>query len=276
MRNLGIFFLRYYSFFLFLALEVIAFSLIFKNNSYQGASYFNSANNVSAELYSISSNPKSFIDLKSINDSLAKENADLKSKLTSEFYSNSVIKGSKNDSLRFQQYEYVLAKVVNNGIQKRNNYMTIDRGSLHGIESGMGVICGDGIVGVVKDVSKHYSTVMSFLHKDSKVSAQLNSSKDFGSLVWEGYNPKVATLKDIPTHVKVKMGDSVTTTGFSRYPSNTMIGRVAYIEQKSGDNFHNIQVSLSTNFSTLRYVYVVIDDLSKEKEKLEAMEEQAK
>jgi rod shape-determining protein MreC len=276
MRNLWIFFLRYYSFFLFLVLEGIAFTLIINNNSYQGASYFNSANTVSAELYEYVSNAKSFLYLKSVNDSLAKENALLKNQLKAEYYSNVSIRGTKRDSLRFQQYHYVQATVVNNNINKRNNYITIDRGYLHGIQKGMGVISGDGVVGVVKDVSAHYSTIMSFLHKDAKISAQLNNTKDFGSLVWEGYNPRMATLKDVPTHVKVKLGDSVTTTGYSRYPQNTMIGRVAHVEQRSGDNFHNIDVVLSNNFSTLRYVYVVIDDLAKEKESLESKLEEAK
>jgi rod shape-determining protein MreC len=276
MRNLWIFFLRYYSFFLFLVLEGIAFTLIINNNSYQGASYFNSANTVSAELYEYVSNAKSFLYLKSVNDSLAKENALLKNQLKAEYYSNASIRGTKRDSLRFQQYHYVQATVVNNNINKRNNYITIDRGYLHGIQKGMGVISGDGVVGVVKDVSAHYSTIMSFLHKDAKISAQLNNTKDFGSLVWEGYNPRMATLKDVPTHVKVKLGDSVTTTGYSRYPQNTMIGRVAHVEQRSGDNFHNIDVVLSNNFSTLRYVYVVIDDLAKEKESLESKLEEAK
>jgi rod shape-determining protein MreC len=133
MRNLWIFFLRYYSFFLFLVLEGIAFTLIVNNNSYQGASYFNSANAMAAKLYSVSTGARSFLDLKSVNDSLAQENARLRSQLKSEYYSNEVIAGTRRDSLRFQNYHYVLAKVVNNSINKRNNYITIDRGSLHGI-----------------------------------------------------------------------------------------------------------------------------------------------
>ncbi|MFN5705863.1 MAG: rod shape-determining protein MreC [bacterium] len=275
MRNLWIFFLRYYAIFLFLFLEVIAFTLIINNNSYQGASYFNSANIVAANIYSSLSDVESYVHLKSVNDSLAIENARLKNQLKSERYSNKVIKGIVTDSASIQRYKYLQAKVVNNTTMKRNNYITLDKGYIHGVRKNMGVICGDGIVGIVKDVSEHFSTVISFLHKDSKLSAQLNSTKDFGSLVWEGVNPREGLLKDIPTHVKITTGDSVTTTGFSSiFPEGVMIGKVKNAEQKSGDNFHNVEVSLSTNFSALRYVYVVTDILSTEKIRLEAKEEE--
>ena len=271
MRNLGIFFIRYYSFFLFLFLEVIAFSMLFNSNNYQSASFFNSSNKISGKIFSISSNVESFINLSIVNDSLSIENARLKNQVLSERYSNKINTGVYTDtSMSFQQYTYIQAKVINNTILKRNNYLTLNRGRIHGIRKNMGVICGDGIVGIVKDVSDHYCSVISFLHKDSRISAQLNSSKDFGSLVWDGLNPKIASLRDIPTHVKVKIGDSITTTGFSSiFPENVMVGKVISVSQKNGDNFFEVSINLSTNFSTLRYVYVVSDILADEKVKIE-------
>jgi rod shape-determining protein MreC len=272
MRNLWLFFLRYYAFFLFLALEAFAIVLMVNNNSYHSASYFNSSNNVSAKFFEYLSYSRSFVNLQTLNDSLSKENAYLRNLVLASPYSNKVNRIYINDSI-MRRYTYIEAKVINNSVNKRNNYITLDRGSLHGIREKMGVICGDGIVGTIKDVSEHFCTVISFLHKDSKVSAQLNSSNEYGSLVWEGRNPKFASLKDIPTHVKVKLGDSVSTTGFSqKFPKNVFIGRVIKCDLKSGDNFYNIEVALSTNFTTLRYVYVVEDNFAEELKKLELME----
>ncbi len=272
MRNLWLFFLRYYAFFLFLALEAFAIVLMVNNNSYHGASYFNSSNNISARVFEYVSNARSFVNLQSLNDSLSKENARLRNLLLSSPYSNKVNRVYVGDST-MRRYTYIEAKVINNSVNKRNNYITLDRGSLHGIREKMGVICGDGIVGTVKDVSEHFCTVISFLHKDSKISAQLNASKEYGSLVWEGRNPKFASLKDIPTHVKVKIGDSVSTTGFSqKFPKEVFIGRVIKCDLNSGDNFYNIEVALSTNFPTLRYVYIVEDNFAEELKKLEVKE----
>jgi rod shape-determining protein MreC len=245
--------------------------MLFNSNNYQSASFFNSSNKISGKIFSISSNVESFINLSIVNDSLSIENARLKNQVLSERYSNKINTGVYTDtSMSFQQYTYIQAKVINNTILKRNNYLTLNRGRIHGIRKNMGVICGDGIVGIVKDVSDHYCSVISFLHKDARISAQLNSSKDFGSLVWDGLNPKIASLRDIPTHVKVKIGDSITTTGFSSiFPENVMVGKVNSVSQKNGDNFFEVSINLSTNFSTLRYVYVVSDILADEKVKIE-------
>lgn len=273
MRNLWLFFLRYYAFFLFLALEAFAIVLMINNNSYHSASYFNSANNISADLYSRIANAKSYVNLQETNDSLSRENARLLNLLLSSPYANNVKKGVVIDSTTQRRYSYIEAKVVNNTVKNRNNYLTLDRGFLQGVRPKMGVICGNGIVGTVKDVNEHFCTVISFLHKDSRISARLNSTKDYGSLVWEGLNPRFATLKDIPTHVKVKLGDSVSTTGYSqKFPENVFVGRVVKCDLKSGDNFYNIEVALSTNFSTLRYVYIVEDNFAKELQNLENKE----
>ncbi|MCF8285058.1 MAG: rod shape-determining protein MreC [Sphingobacteriales bacterium] len=273
MRNLWLFFLRYYAFFLFLILEAFAIVLMINNNSYHSASYFNSANNISADVFAYVSNAKSFVNLQTVNDSLSKENARLLNLLLSSPYSNGVKKITKSDSSTLRRYSYIEAKVMNNSVHNRNNYLTLDRGSLQGVKPKMGVICGNGIVGTVKDVNEHFCTVISFLHKDSRISARLSATKDFGSLVWDGENPRFASLKDIPTHVKVKLGDSVTTTGYSqKFPENIFVGRVVRCELKSGDNFYNIEVALSTHFSTLRYVYIVEDNFAKELADLESKE----
>lgn len=273
MRNLWLFFLRYYAFFLFLALEAIAIVLMVNNNSYHSASYFNSANAVSADVYTKVADAKTFINLQTVNDSLSKENARLLNLLFSSPYSNTIKRVVVGDSTSQRRYTYIEAKVVNNSVNNRNNYLTLDRGSLQGVKPKMGVICGNGIVGTVKDVNEHFCTVISFLHKDSKISARLNSTKDYGSLVWEGLNPRFAQLKDIPTHVKVKLGDSVTTTGYSqKFPENIFVGRVVKCDLKSGDNFYNIEVALSTSFSTLRYVYIVEDNFAEELSNLESKE----
>ena len=127
-----------------------------------------------------------YINLKETNESLARENAHLRSMLVSNNYSLHASDTTVKDTTYLQQYSYIEARVVNNSINRRNNYLTLDKGSLHGITTDMGVISSDGVVGIVKDVSPHYCTVMSVLHKNSKVSARLLHTNYFGSLVWNG------------------------------------------------------------------------------------------
>ena len=67
----------------------------------------------------------------------------------------------------------ISAEVINNSVHKPNNYITIDKGRNDGVKKGMGVISSSGVVGIVKETSRHFSTILSILHSKSKVSVEL-------------------------------------------------------------------------------------------------------
>src|ERR1700761_5282897 len=184
MRNLWIFISKYNAFFLFLIFEVSSLIIFIQYNSFQKATFINSANGVTGNLYSKMSQFSSYLSLKEVNDSLANENARLRDQLKGSFYVDTLQKHKVNDTIYKQQYEYIVARVINNSIDRINNYLTINRGSNQGIAKGMGVMCGRGIVGKVVFVSAHFSIVQSLLHKDSQFSAMLANNKEIGSVVW--------------------------------------------------------------------------------------------
>jgi rod shape-determining protein MreC len=173
------------------------------------------------------------------------------------------------DTLQKQQYTYITAKVVNSSTTLPNNFLTINKGTADGIKPEMGVICGSGVVGIVQQVSTHYSTVMTLLHTKSKVSAKINANGFYGSLVWgEELNAHESILKDIDKTVPVKKGDTISTTEFSAlFPAGIMIGKVIESKLNPGSNFNAIKVGLSTNFNNLSYVYVV-DNLKKNEQRI--------
>src|SRR3546814_17805470 len=72
-------------------------------------------------------------------------------------------------SVQHQQYTYITAKVVNNTVIYRNNYLTLNRGAADGVKSGMGVMGPKGVAGIINDVSEHFSTAYSVLHKDVRI-----------------------------------------------------------------------------------------------------------
>ena len=82
----------------------------------------------------------------------------------------------------------------------------------------MGVICPDGVVGIVKDVSEHYCSVISFLHKDSRISARIRKNGYIGSMVWGGTDDAHGQLTDIAKHVKLAPGDTIVTSSFCHLP----------------------------------------------------------
>jgi rod shape-determining protein MreC len=215
---------------------------------------------------------KEYVNLRKVNNDLALENSKLRSLLPSAYYIDTAGINNIKDSLHHQQYSYITAKVINNSVNKRNNYLTLNIGGLQGIRPEMGVVCSEGIVGIVKDTSKHFCSVISFLHKDAKLSAKLKKSGYIGSLVWDGYDATVASLKDIALHVKLAKGDTIVTSSYSSiFPEDIMIGRVEDFQTKAGENFYDITIKLSTDFSKLSYVYVVNNLLKQEQESLEQL-----
>ncbi|PCH66374.1 MAG: rod shape-determining protein MreC [Bacteroidetes bacterium] len=272
MRSLFLFIIKFHAFFLFISLEIIAGYCIFQYNYYHRSSFLNSTNSIASGLYSAKDSFKEYLKLGKVNDQLLQENAILRTLVKKSFYYNHVEGITIEDSTREQLYRYIAAKVINNSTNKRNNYLTLNRGSIHGIEKNMGVISSNGIVGIVKDVSEHFSTVLSLLHKDAKISSKLDKDNYPGETTWDGSLPTQAELSKIPNHIKLNKGDHVVTTGFSSiFPEGISIGTVDAFHLIQGESSYSITLNLSTNFRTLDYVYLIKNVFSKEQLELESI-----
>jgi len=205
MRNLFIFIGKNHFILLFLILEIFSISLIVKNNEPQHTNYISTSNEVFAKVFSVNQAIGKYFYLSQINNELAEENAILHK---NQFYSKidkSIVSGSVTDTVTDQQYEYIVAKVINNSTNRIQNYITLNKGSRQGIEANMAVICPKGIVGIVTQVSQNFSTVMSVLHSQYRVSATFKRNTFFGSILWNGKDYQIASLTEIPFHVKFKI-----------------------------------------------------------------------
>lgn len=276
MRNLFRFLTKNSFIFLFLLLEVVAFSLLVQNNNYQSSKVLNSSNFLVGNLYATINNIDEYFSLKEENQKLADQNAKLQSTNVSSFMKVFGRMVQINDTTYFQSYVYSSAKVINNSTNKRQNYLTLDKGGINGIQSEMGVISSKGVVGIVKNVSEHFSSVMSVLHEKTKISAKIKKSGYYGSLIWEGGNYREAELKDIPNHVKLEVGDTIVTSGYSSiFPENILIGTVKEFDLPKGNNFYNIKVEFTEDYKNVSHVYIVRSLLKEERQKLEAQNEEA-
>jgi rod shape-determining protein MreC len=255
---------------LFLFLWFFCLYLVFLNNRFQQVYIVNSSNNVAAFVLESMHEVSEYLSLKETNASLSRENAELRGKLASNFYTLSVRDSQVSDSGFIQQYTYTTARVVNSTINRRNNYLTLDKGSQQGIKPDMGVISSDGVVGIVKDVSEHYCTVMSLLHKNSRVSTRFKKSNYFGSVIWSGEDSRKAELLEVAKHVKFKKGDTLVTTVFSTvFPEGVPVGTVSEFELEDDANFYKIDIKLATDYARLSHVYIVKNLLKDEQRKLE-------
>jgi rod shape-determining protein MreC len=273
MRNLLIFITKYNAFFLFVIFELSALIIYVKYNSFQKASFINSTNKVTGTLYAQVDELYGYLSLRETNDSLARENARLRSQLKASFYIDSVNKKQVTDTIYQQQYTYIEAKVVNNSTNRSNNYITINRGSKQGVAKGMGVICSSGLVGKVVFVGEHMSIVQSLLHKDSRFSAMLAKTKEIGYIEWsDDLDPHKGFMKDVSNNAQPHVGEEVVTSEYSLFPEGIPIGKISNLHTKTGGFALNMEVKLAVDFGKLQYVNVVINKLAPEQAGLEAQQ----
>ena len=157
-----------------------------------------------------------------------------------------------------KMYDMATAHVVFNTINKTHNYIIIDKGKKDGITPDMAVLSPNGVAGVVSDVSDNFSTVISLLNPNSRISARIMPVNQIGTVVWIGYDPAVAQIIDIPQHLMVAVGDSVVTSGYSDvFPKDLLIGTVMEKYDNPNNTFLTIKIRLATDFRNLNNVYLI-------------------
>jgi rod shape-determining protein MreC len=269
-KNLLAFLIRHNFFFVFILLQVACVFLMVTDGGLHGSRVLNSSNEAVATLYSAAAGTKEYFFLKKENDVLASENALIRNLLKSNYNIIPLTEYEKRDTLYRQQYTYMSAKVVNSSVDKRRNFLTLNIGSDQGIGHDMAVMSPDGIVGIVTDVSQNFASVMSILHKDIKVNCELKRDGSYGPLIWDGVDYRYCLLTDIPTHAKIKAGDTVLTSELSGiFPQGIMVGTIVSYERKQNDAFYTVKVKLSTDLKKVNHVYVIKNKYKGERDSLE-------
>ncbi len=270
MQNLILFITRSRVIIVFLLLEIFCLHLIVNYNKNQRDIFINSSNLFAGWIYDKGNNIREFVRLKDLADSLATENARLRTQLDKFTFDTYQQSDTIKDSIYLQEYSYLTAKVINNSITYWDNKITLNKGSNDGIKSGMGIISNNGIVGIVQRTSKHFSQGISLLNSGIRISATHKNSGQFGTLYWDGRDSKSLSLKDVPKYAKVAVGDSIISNRYSAlFPEGLPIGIIDTFWVESGTNFYHIELELLINFSKLDRVYVVDYLFKQEQESLE-------
>ncbi|MCB0698307.1 MAG: rod shape-determining protein MreC [Chitinophagales bacterium] len=278
MRNFILFIRRFSNLLLFLLLEVICIVLIGRTNTMQGNDIMSSANYTLASMYEQRDDMAYYFALRRMNDSLMNENLRLRQQLTAYRQvdtltdsTGKVVTYNKDSQrvVKYADYVYHSAKVINNTVGAVNNFITINRGEADGVKKDMAVVSASGAVGRIIHTSKHYASAISILSKKQQVSARLKDGT-VGHVIWKGQRPDELTMRDVPEQIKVKKGDSVFTTEFSFFPPDVLIGVIYKIETVKSKNLKILHLRTATNFRRIQYVYVVENKMAEERLQLEA------
>lgn len=269
MRNLFLFLREHYFYFLFLFLEGVSLILLFNYNDFQGSALYKVSDSVSGSVTSLSSSISEYFSLRKTNKQLVEELAKLHSRLPEAYYITDRGMYDRRDTVIKLEYRYISAKVISNSTNKRNNFLMINKGSLHGVENHMGVILGNKIVGQVVSVSPHFSWIMSMLNKDSRISGKFRKNNQLVNVEWGGGSYRIGQVKEIPKHVVIQKGDTIVTSGNSDiFPEGLMIGTIEDFRIATDENFNHGEILFATDFNSLGYVEVVVDLMRREKEDL--------
>lgn len=274
MKNLLDLLFRYYGFMLFVVLQAISISLVVTYNKYQQSKLVASSSHLVGSFLSYKSDVTKYLSLDEVNEQLASENARLRE--SSREYQALISSLSQDSSFAElndlpTNYLYVQAKVINSSLNRPTNTLTLNKGMVHGIETDMAVIGPNGLIGIVTNVSDHFSSVLPSINMLFTASIKMVNTQHFGLLKWDSKNWRFSQIDDIAKHAKINIGDTIVTRGGSSiFPENILVGVVDTSYIPSGSNYHHIEVKLSTDFSNTSYVYVVKNQFKKEQLTLES------
>jgi rod shape-determining protein MreC len=269
MRNLLNFLAKYNHLIVFIILEGIALYMLGTANNYHNTRIVRGIRSVTSNFEKRVNNTRSYFQLRTISQSLSRENASLRSTIDRISPKAEQLFFSVTDTIRHQHYTYTSAEVVSNSVNRQKNFFTINKGKLQGMSTDMAVISDGCAAGVIVGCSNNYSVAMSLLNIDFKLSARIKSNGYFGSLSWDGKDYRTVILNEIPQHVTFGIGDTIETTGYSAiFPEGITIGTVKHFE-KSGGDFYKIEVTVANDFRQLRFVNVIGNLLREEQIGLE-------
>lgn len=256
MYNLLRFIQKHHFVILFLVLEVLCIVFLTLTQGYHRQKRINTTNDIVGGVYETGTHIGDYFRLGKINRELAEENALLRHQLsavvdTTEGYQQVV----NADTV----YNFIPARVINSTVNRPNNYILIDKGSLDGIEKDMGVVSTEGIVGIVADVSPHYASVMSLLHSYSNISVRFkNDEEQIATLRWESTNHRYGYVDGIPTHLRPRPGDTIVTSSYSYiFPEDLPAGTVVELIPSPSGTLNKAKIKYATNFAALKTVYVI-------------------
>jgi len=265
MRNVFLFILRYKTFFSFLILQVVSLWFLYTYNKFHRPRFLGIANEVTGRVNTQYNKVEDYFTLREENRRVHQINDSLLNLLPKNYVRADTSVQLVQDSIPFdtlghyRRYYFRPATVVYNTVSSQKNYIQLNRGSNHGIKDNMAVLSSDGsAVGVVVGVSPNFCQVMSLLHVQQKVNASLKKSGDFGTIEWDGKDPRLLTLKGVPKSIEIKTGDTVLTSTYSfNFPPGYMVGTIAEVLTDKSTNFYVLKVKPGAKFYSLQQVFVV-------------------
>ena len=169
----------------------------------------------------------------------------------------------ENQQLRAQldfdqrsNYRVTGADVITFAPDEIRQFIYINKGSSHGLRSGMVVTSGNALVGVVKEVRSNTAEVVLVSDPDFRVLAASLDGKATG--IVKGKAGGSLSMERIPRDQPIKNDDVVVTSGLDgSFPRGLEIGRVGSVETSAEGIFQTAQLRSSAQLKRLQVVLII-------------------
>jgi len=198
-------------------------------------------------------------ELKTHNQKLFDENLELKAEIAklSEIKKENDILRKEIDLAPRDKYQLEMAMVIGWESGKNSEVIYINKGRKNGLEKGMAVLVGKGIlIGKIIDTTTNTAKIQLITDKNFKVNAKLVESNGHG-VVFGQYGTS-AKMKMIPQTIKINKGDSIVTSKLSdNFKSDLLIGYVQEVATTSDGLFQEVSISLPKELENLHLVQIL-------------------
>lgn len=164
-----------------------------------------------------------------------------------------------------ESYPILVSEVIGRSPMSWFSTITINHGRNHGVESGMAVMSGEGIVGTVHNVSPRTATVILITDPQSAIGAMVQGTGD--PVLIEG-DPDYSGLllaRPLNRDVTLTIGDIIVSSRFSQlYPKGMPVGKVVDIELSRYELGFTAYIEPLVDLSRLEYVFLVLDNQEQE------------
>ncbi len=155
---------------------------------------------------------------------------------------------------------FLTAQIVGRDPSQWFNTVIINQGTSDGVQMGMPVVSGEGVVGQVRNASPHYAKILLANDPNSAIDVLLQESRVQGIVKGNG---KGFDLQYVLKNNEVKEGETVLTSGMGGvFPKGLALGTVSKVVRNRRGMFQQIEVAPAVNFEQLEYLVIILQEKS--------------
>ena len=150
----------------------------------------------------------------------------------------------------------ITASVIGNSASTWFHSILLDKGKVHGVDKGMGVVSLTGVVGQVVSATSKNAKVLLITDPHSGVDVLAQRSRARGIVA--GSLETGPILKYVKRSEDVQEGDRLVTSGLDGvFPKGLLVGSVTKVQKKSFGLFQYVEINLAVDPSRIEEVLVV-------------------